>query len=115
MVRQVRVLWDDPHVQDDLRLRDRDLIAPAEDSPRDERDFARWSRTDARRTAPQRRVSSGARKQISLFVPLSDWKTIRQEAARRGVPMTELCRQWLNSGLAGLRRRLDDPMTADGK
>jgi hypothetical protein len=114
MVRQVRVLWDDPHVRDDLRFRDRDLITPA-DSPWDERDFARWSRADARRTAPQRRISSEARKQISLFVPLSDWKSIRQEAARRGVPMTELCRQWLNAGLAGLRRRLDDPITADAE
>ena len=35
------------------------------------------------------------RKQISIFVPLSDWKALRAEAARRNTPMTELCRRWL--------------------
>lgn len=44
------------------------------------------------------------RKQISLFVPLSDWKAIRQEAARKRIPMTELCRQWMKPGLDDLRR-----------
>ncbi len=42
------------------------------------------------------------RKQISLFVPLSHWKAIRQEAARRNIPMTELCRRWMKSELTAL-------------
>lgn len=44
------------------------------------------------------------RKQISLFVPLSEWKAIRQEAARQRIPMTELCRRWLKPELDELRR-----------
>ncbi len=47
------------------------------------------------------------RKQISLFVPLSQWKAIRQEAARRRIPMTELCRRWLQPALDDLRRHPD--------
>lgn len=35
------------------------------------------------------------RKQISIFVSLSDWKALRAEAARLRAPMTELCRRWL--------------------
>jgi hypothetical protein len=53
------------------------------------------------------------RKQISLFVPLSDWKAIRQEAARQRIPMTELCRRWMKPGLDDLRRHPDRPATAD--
>lgn len=45
------------------------------------------------------------RKQISLFVPLSEWKAIRQEAARKRIPMTELCRRWMKPGLDDLQRR----------
>ena len=47
------------------------------------------------------------RKQISIFVPLSDWRLIRQEAARKRIPITELCRRWMRPGMADLRRRLD--------
>lgn len=36
------------------------------------------------------------KKQLSIFVPLSDWKAIRLEAAKQKIPMTELCRRWLN-------------------
>lgn len=43
------------------------------------------------------------RKQISIFVPLSDWKAIRGEAARQRIPMTELCRRWMKPGLDRLR------------
>ena len=43
------------------------------------------------------------RKQISIFVPLSDWKAIRHEEARRRIPMTELCRRWMKSDLSRLR------------
>ena len=44
------------------------------------------------------------RKQISLFLPLPEWKAVRQEAARRGIPMTDLCRQWLKPRLEKLCR-----------
>ena len=45
------------------------------------------------------------RKQISIFVPLSDWKAIRFEAARLRIPMTELCRRWMRSELEDLKRQ----------
>ncbi len=44
------------------------------------------------------------RKQISIFVPLSDWRAIRHEAARKKIPMTELCRRWMKPGLSKLRQ-----------
>ena len=44
------------------------------------------------------------RKQISIFVPLSDWKAIRREAARQNIPMTQLCRRWMKPELNSLRR-----------
>jgi hypothetical protein len=43
------------------------------------------------------------RKQISIFVPISDWRAIRLEAARRRIPITELCRQWMRPHVAELR------------
>ena len=46
------------------------------------------------------------KKQISIFVPLSDWKAIRHEAARLRIPITELCRRWMQSDLERLRQRL---------
>jgi hypothetical protein len=49
--------------------------------------------------------SSELRKQISIFVPLSDWKAIRLEAARLRIPMTELCRRWMKADLAQLKRQ----------
>ncbi|MEZ6046664.1 MAG: hypothetical protein R3C11_14035 [Planctomycetaceae bacterium] len=39
------------------------------------------------------------RKQISIFIPVEDWKEIRMEAARQHIPMTELCRRWLRPEL----------------
>ena len=45
------------------------------------------------------------RKQVSIFVPLSDWRMIRLEAARLRIPMTELCRRWLERDMGRLRRR----------
>ncbi|MGH7129912.1 MAG: hypothetical protein ACREIV_15180, partial [Planctomycetaceae bacterium] len=45
------------------------------------------------------------RKQVSICLPLSDWKAIRHEAAVRRIPMTELCRQWMRPGLKQLQRR----------
>lgn len=53
------------------------------------------------------------RKQISLFVPLSEWKAIRQEAARKRIPMTELCRQWMKPDLDNLRRHPGPRPTED--
>jgi len=44
------------------------------------------------------------RKQISIFVPVSDWRAIRLEAARQRIPITELCRQWMRPHVAALRR-----------
>ncbi|MBX3443986.1 MAG: hypothetical protein KF774_16375 [Planctomyces sp.] len=48
--------------------------------------------------------SRSLQKQISIFLPLDDWRRVRREAARRQVPITELCRQWLRPGLDQLRR-----------
>ena len=45
------------------------------------------------------------RKQISIFIPLSDWRAIREEAARQRIPMTELCRRWMNPDLERLRNQ----------
>jgi hypothetical protein len=42
------------------------------------------------------------RKQISIFIPISDWRAIRQEAARLGIPITELCRRWMKADLQRL-------------
>jgi hypothetical protein len=42
------------------------------------------------------------RKQISIFLPLSDWRALRQEAARLDVPITELCRRWMAPRIARL-------------
>jgi hypothetical protein len=46
------------------------------------------------------------RKQVSIFLPLSDWRAIRREAARLRIPMTELCRRWMKPELTDLRQRL---------
>ncbi len=43
------------------------------------------------------------KKQLSIFVPISDWKAIRMEAARRHIPMTELCRQWMKPQINQLK------------
>ncbi len=51
-------------------------------------------------------ASRSLQKQISIFLPLEDWKRVRQEAARRNVPITELCRQWMSPGLRDLRQTL---------
>ena len=49
--------------------------------------------------------SRSLQKQISIFLPLEDWKRVRLEAARRNVPITELCRRWMSTGLQELRSR----------
>lgn len=53
------------------------------------------------------------RKQISIFVPLTDWKALRQEAARQRVPMTEICRRWMEPGFQSLRLDPDRPPMPD--
>lgn len=45
------------------------------------------------------------RKQISIFVPLSDWRAIRDEAIRRRIPITELCRRWMRPEIERLREQ----------
>lgn len=49
------------------------------------------------------------KKQVSVFLPLSDWKAVRFEAARRRIPMTELCRRWMEPELRRIRDRLVRP------
>ena len=45
------------------------------------------------------------RKLISLLLPVADWRAVRFEAARRRIPMTALCREWLEPDLERLRRQ----------
>lgn len=45
------------------------------------------------------------RKQISIFVPVDDWKEMRMEAARHHIPMTELCRRWMRPELERLHEQ----------
>lgn len=35
------------------------------------------------------------RKQISIFLPIAEWRVLREAAAKEGVPITELCRRWI--------------------
>ena len=44
------------------------------------------------------------RKQISIFLPAPEWRALQDEAARRRLPVTELCRRWIRPGLDRLRR-----------
>jgi hypothetical protein len=54
------------------------------------------------------------RKQISLFVPVSQWLAIRHEAARRKIPITELCRQWMRPKLDALVAREEKALARCG-
>lgn len=47
-------------------------------------------------------------KQISMFIPLSQWKVIRLEAAKQKIPITELCRRWMRPGLSELLTEKSD-------
>lgn len=51
---------------------------------------------------------SKIRKQISIFLPVADWRTLRLEAARQGVPITELCRQWICPEIASLQSTIKE-------
>lgn len=56
------------------------------------------------------------RKQISILVPVADWKAIRQAAAELRIPMTELCRRWMADSLQNLKRSgLPDPAAVSGE
>ena len=57
------------------------------------------------------------RKQVSVFVPLSDWRLLRDEAIRRRKPMAELCRGWMEPELNRIRRRCQagTPAPADSR
>ncbi len=65
-------------------------------------------------TSADRQRSAEMRKQISLFIPLSDWKAIRMEAARQKVPMTELCRRWMKPQMERLQERTSSPANREG-
>ncbi|HUG90870.1 MAG TPA: hypothetical protein VML55_08560 [Planctomycetaceae bacterium] len=62
-----------------------------------------------------RKPVSEIRKQISIFVPLSEWRIIRDEAIRRRQPMSDLCRGWMEPQLNGLRRRARPSQAAAGR
>jgi len=52
-------------------------------------------------------------KQISIYLPVADWTALRREAARRRIPMTALCREWLTPSLERLRREPPHPHEED--
>jgi hypothetical protein len=54
-------------------------------------------------------MSDEIRKQISIFLPVSDWRVLRLEAARRRLPITELCRRWIRPHMDKLRRQKTAP------
>lgn len=51
--------------------------------------------------------SDEVRKQISIFLPLSEWRALREEAARNRIPITELCRRWMNPEMEKLLARFE--------
>jgi hypothetical protein len=51
------------------------------------------------------------RKQVSLFLSASDWRALRDEAARQRMSLAELCRRSLAPALRAIRRGRD--RTAD--
>lgn len=50
-------------------------------------------------------MADEVRKQISIFLPLSEWRAVREEAARNHIPITELCRRWMDSEIQKLMNR----------
>ncbi len=44
------------------------------------------------------------KRQISVFLPLSDWKLLRKEAARLDTHVTKMCLKWLEPHLKKLRK-----------
>jgi hypothetical protein len=54
------------------------------------------------------------RKQITVLVPVDDWRVMRDEAARRGVAVTELCRATLEPLIDSLRSMGDGTQPVHG-
>jgi hypothetical protein len=44
-------------------------------------------------------------KQISMYLPLDEWKAVRLEAAKRNQPITALIRRWIRRPIANVVRR----------
>lgn len=42
-------------------------------------------------------------KQVAIYIPREDWKSLRIAAAFQHIPMTELVRRWMEPHLAELR------------
>lgn len=61
-------------------------------------------RHDSSRTAV-RKLSSPKYRPLTVTLASSDWLQIQAEAARQGIPMTALCRQWLRPSLNELGER----------
>lgn len=49
-------------------------------------------------------ATTQVRKQVSVFIPLEDWKLLRFEAARRHETMSDICRGWMLPGLEQMRK-----------
>jgi hypothetical protein len=64
------------------------------------------SRESGERTIMRRNT---LRKQITVLVPVEDWRVMRDEAARRGMAVTELCRATLEPLIDELRRSSGAP------
>jgi len=45
------------------------------------------------------------KKSIGVYLPVSDYKLIEREAARRKVPKNELCRQWIRPHVEELKKQ----------
>ena len=45
------------------------------------------------------------RKQISIFIPFSEWQVIRIEAAKQKIPVTQLCRKWMRKDIKKLLKK----------
>lgn len=51
---------------------------------------------------PLGQAKGSMRKQVSFFLPLTQWVLIRNEAIRQGIPITELCRRWMSDEMRKL-------------
>lgn len=48
---------------------------------------------------------SPIKKQVSLYFPIQDKKLMQAEALRRGIPITDLVRGWIEPKLEKLRKK----------
>lgn len=58
-------------------------------------------------------ISQLPKKQVSIFLSLDDWKTLRYEAARLRIPMTQLCLRWIKPDLDRLGSQQKTPVPMD--